>query len=400
MDYDALLGQYSPYDRQFANLDVRFDLLRHARSECPLWRSDAHGGYWVASSYALVSEVLLDVDRFRSGEGVTVPHNPAQPIMPPIDSDPPAHRSWRRVLNPYLSPAALAPRRAETEAIARGLVEQFAERGRADIMRDFAEPMSVLVLARVVLGVDDIEELRALQQHSHAISEGLDNETGQEAFVALRRHVERLVEDRRDRPVADNIVTGVLNATIEGQPVTEEEAVNCLMILYLGGLDTTSNAIGNIAYRMALDPTLATRAREPQWFRESVDEFLRLDSPVPNLARTAARDTELGGQAIAGGDQVLVLYLSANRDESEFDSADRLDFDRVRNRHLAFGLGPHRCVGSHLARFELEIAFATLLDRVDNLRLDLGPDGVMAWKTGLNFGPRSLPLSFDSRPAG
>jgi cytochrome P450 len=392
MDAEAEVGHFSPYDRRFEDKDLRLELLQYTRARCPVWHSDAHEGYWIVSNYALVAEVLQDFDTFRSGEGVTVPHNPAQPIMPPIDVDPPAHRAWRRLLNPYVSPAALAARRSETQAIARSLVDQFVARGEFDVMADYAEPLSAIVLAKVILGVENVDEIRQVQQNSHAISDGMDNERGQQAFIDLRAHVERLVAERRQHPRDDDIVTGVLAATIEGQPVTESEAVNCLMIVYLGGLDTTSNAIGSIAYRMALDPALVDQARDPLWFRQRLDEFLRLDSPVANLSRTAAHDTQLGGQTIAGGEKVLVSYLSANRDESEFAAADTLDFDRPRNRHVAFGLGPHRCVGSHLARFEIEIAFEELLGRIEDLHLP--EQDPLIWKTGLNFGPRSLRLTF------
>jgi cytochrome P450 len=392
MDEKALLCQYSPYDKRFGDADYRFDLLRYARSECPIWHSDAHGGYWIVSNYALASQVLQDVETFRSGEGVTVPHNPAAPIMPPIDTDPPAHRAWRRLLNPYVSPTALAPRRAEMQEIARGLVDQFVAQGHCDIMADYSEPLSALILANVILGVDDADEVREVQRNNHDISAGMDSESGQKAFVALRQHVEKLVAERQRHPRDNDIVTGVLTGSIEKRPVSEEEAINCLMILYLGGLDTVSDAIGSISYRIALDPALVNLVRDAHWFQERLDEFLRLDSPVSNLARTASRDTDLGGEHIAKGDQVLVSYLSANRDESEFDASEDLDFDRARSRHLAFGLGPHRCVGSHLARIELEVAFEELFNRIDQPRL--ANQDPITWKTGLSYGPRSLQLVF------
>jgi cytochrome P450 len=396
MNHQSLLQLYSPYDTRFADPSYRFDLLEYARAESPIWRSDAHGGYWVVSSYTLVAQVLQDVATFRSGEGVTVPHNPQQPLMPPIDSDPPAHRAWRRLLNPYLSPSALVPRRPEMQQIARDLVGTFVDRDRFDIMADYAEPLSALILAQVILGVDDVEEIRDVQRNNHAISAGMDSESAQRAFVFLREHAQQLVNERTRHPRPDDIVSAIVGGPIDGKPISEQEAVSCLMILYLGGLDTVSDAIGSISYRLARDPTLIDRVRDQQWFRVQVDEFLRLDSPVSGLARTASRDTELGGQAIAKGDQVLVLYLSANRDEAAFCGADRLDFDRGRSNHVAFGLGPHRCVGSHLARIELDVAFSELLARVDVLHL--ANDDPIVWKTGLSFGPRSLPVRSE-RPA-
>jgi cytochrome P450 len=392
---DGMLQSYSPYDPRLSDLDFRFRLLETARRECPIHRSEEHGGYWHVSTYELVASVLQDYDTFRSGEGVTVPHNPAQPLMPPIDSDPPAHRDWRRVLNPHLSPQALAQQSEEMRSIARRLVAEFAERGCGEIMGDYAEPFSAIVLSNVVLGINDEDLVRAVQRNNHAIASGMDKPEGRDAFIALREHCQRLVRERRQHPRDDDIVTSVIHATIGGRPVSEEEAINCMMIVHLGGLDTVSDAIGSICYRLAVDPSLTERVRDEQVFRRAVDEFLRLDSPVATLARTASRDVEVGGQKVRAGEQVLLSYLSANRDEAEFPHPEELDFEREYNRHVAFGLGPHRCVGSHLARLELEVAFGELLSRVDHLRLD-GDDAVL-WKTGISFGPKSLRVTFGLR---
>jgi cytochrome P450 len=392
MEYQTSLENFSQYDERLTDPTFRYELLGYAREHCPVARSEQHGGYWVVTSYPLVAQVLQDTRTFLSGMGVTVPHNPAQPLMPPIDSDGAAHRDWRRLLNPYVSPSALELRRPEMERIANELMDDFVDRGSCEIMDEFAEPFAARVLADVILGVDDAEQVRAVQRSNHAISKSMDSVSAENAFSSLRAHVTELVRERKSHPREDDVVTGVVNASIQGEPVTEELAINCVMILFLGGLDTVTDAIGNICYRIAGDPALTSRVRDRLWFREQVDEFLRLDSPVSALSRTAAVDTDLAGSRIQKGEQVLVSYQSANRDESVFSKSGELDFERPTNRHLSFGLGPHRCVGSHLARLELDVAFSQLLSRIDELRLST--ERGVKWKAGISFGPSALWLEF------
>lgn len=391
-DYQASLERFNQYDPKMADLSFRYEMLAHARKYCPVVRSEEHGGHWVVTDYPEVTTVLKDTKTFLSGMGVTVPHNPAQPLMPPLDADGVAHRDWRRLLNPYLSPSALAARRPEMESIARELIAAFADRGRCEIMNEFAEPFTARVLADVILCVEDADQVLEIQKSNHAISRSMDSSLAEAAFRSLREHASALVRERTTDPRKADVVTGIAHGSIEGQPVSEELAINCVMVLFLGGLDTVTDAIGNICYRMAQDSSLPAHIRDRSWFTAQVDEFLRLDSPVSALGRTAACDTTLGGHGISKGEQVLVSYQSANRDETAFPDPDRLNFDRISNRHLAFGLGPHRCVGAHLARIELDVAFSELLSRMDDI--GLSPDFDTTWKPGISFGPSALWLDF------
>jgi cytochrome P450 len=186
-----------------------------------------------------------------------------------------------------------------------------------------------------------------------------------------------------------------VNGTVQERPLTLEEQVGATMIMFTGGLDTTKAALGNIALHLAEEPGLEQRLRDPDWIKADLDEFLRYESPIMFMARTVTRDTELGGCPLKPGDRVAVHYASANRDESRFEHADQLDFGRERNPHAAFGLGPHRCIGMHFARLQIEIAFGELLSRVTNLRI---PDGThVETAVGIVLSPEHLPVVFDVR---
>jgi cytochrome P450 len=167
-------------------------------------------------------------------------------------------------------------------------------------------------------------------------------------------------------------------------------------VLFLGGLDTTRGAIGMIAHELAKDPALQERVRDPRWQRKDMDEFVRLASPVACLGRTVLADTELGGVALRQGEQILVRFDSANHDPDQFDDAESLRFDLNRPGNAAFGLGIHRCLGVHLARVQIAVAFEVLLERITHLRL-ADPDTDVHYIFGIARGPETLRLAFDRR---
>jgi cytochrome P450 len=347
------------------------------------------------TGYDEVVTALHDPATFSSAQGVRIPHSPARPLLPPIDSDAPAHRDWRRVLNTYFSPSGLEPHAETIRAIAADLASAVAEFGECDLMGDFAEPFSAYVTGRVLMGLDDDERIREIQASNHGIAQALDKTETELNWKRLKDHVEDLYDERKRQPRENDLVTAVIDAEVEGRKISRDEAVSCLMILHLGGLDTVTDAIGSIAVRLTEQPQLTELVADRSWLRRNVDEFLRLASPVDHEGRTVTADVELGGQQLHTGDKVMLVYVSANRDERAFTDALRLDFDRKINHHLAFGLGPHRCVGSHLARLELEVGFEELLARICNLRIQ--PGKTVTWKVGLSHGPKHVPLAYDRR---
>jgi cytochrome P450 len=208
---------------------------------------------------------------------------------------------------------------------------------------------------------------------------------------------EQFLRDRaKSGSTRDDVLSAIVNGTVQGRPLTMEEQIGATTILFTGGLDTTKAALGSIIRQVALHPELEARLRDPSWIKGDLDEFLRYESPIMFMARTVAQDTELDGCPLKAGDRVAIHFAAANRDPARFDDPDELRFDRQRNPHAAFGMGVHRCIGLHFARMQIEIAVRELLARVTNLRIPAGEHVEMA--TGVVQSPERLPLEFDALP--
>ena len=366
-----------------------WEVLSYARMACPVLKTDADEGYYIITRYDDLRTVLEDPGTYSSVQaglrGVPLP-------MPPLTEDPPRHNEYRRALNKYLSRSFLGRYAADVRDTARTLLDDLVPRGRFDFMTDYAIPFTSRNLARVILDDSNAERI----QRAIAIATRISSEGDPQAFFDMAALAEEFLRDRADSgSQRDDVLSAIVNGTVEGRPLTLQEQVGATMIMFTGGLDTTKAALGNIASHLAGDATLEQRLRDPEWIKADLDEFLRYESPITFMARTVTRDTELGGCPLKPGDRVAVHYASANRDESRFEHADRLDFDRRRNPHAAFGLGPHRCIGMHFARLQIEVAFGELLSRVTNLRIP--QDAQVQTAVGIVLSPEHLPVTFDVR---
>ena len=366
-----------------------WEVLTYARTACPVLKTDADEGYYIITRYDDLRTVLEDPGTYSSVQaglrGVPLP-------MPPLTEDPPRHIEYRRALNKYLSRSFLGRYAADVRDTARTLLDNLVPRGRFDFMTDYAIPFTSRNLARVILDDSNAERI----QRAIAIATRISSEGDPQAFFDMAALAEEFLRDRADSgSQRDDVLSAIVNGTVEGRPLTLQEQVGATMIMFTGGLDTTKAALGNIASHLAGDATLEQRLRDPEWIKADLDEFLRYESPITFMARTVTRDTELGGCPLKPGDRVAVHYASANRDESRFEHADRLDFGRQRNPHAAFGLGPHRCIGMHFARLQIEVAFGELLSRVTNLRIP--QDAQVQTAVGIVLSPEHLPVTFDVR---
>lgn len=384
-DLAAILEHYDIFDPDHEK--VRQELFAYAREKCPVARTDANGGFWLVTRYDDVKTVLGDWETFSSLES---PPLPSPMKLCPIDSDPPVQQHARRLLNPALSRSGLAHFEPRMRVIARELIEQWVDRGHVELMSEYAGPFVAKNLAEVVFNDLTDEELERARDVSLRATE----ESSPEVWTDLGEMcADYLAKARAKSEQNDGILKLLTTGDFGDRPPTEEEQLGVLGILFLGGLDTTRSAIGSIAFRLTQEPKLEARVRDPKWTRQDLDEFLRLDAPVGCMARTATRDTVLNGTRIAKGDRLLVRYDSANRDESRFENASKLVFDEPRGGHASFGLGVHRCIGSNLARMQIEIAYDEMFKRITNLRL---PDGAeVEWAAGIGNAIRSLPVTFD-----
>jgi cytochrome P450 len=364
-----------------------WEVLAYARAQCPVLKTDADDGYYIVTRYDDVRSVLEDPETYSSVQaglrGVPI-------LMPPLTEDPPTHIEYRRALNRYLSRSFLSQFADEIHQAARDLLDKIVPRGQFDFMTEFAVPFTSHNLARVVLDDDNADRI----ERAIGLATRISGDGDAEAFFEIARLAEELLRDRAaSGSQRDDILSAIVRATVQGRPLTMEEQVGATTILFTGGLDTTKAALGNIARHITEDPALEERLRDPSWVKHDLDEFLRFESPIMFMARTVTRDTELGGCPLRTGDRVAVHYASANRDASRFPHPDELDFERERNPHAAFGLGPHRCIGLHFARLQIEIAFQELLSRVTNLRIQPGAHVESA--VGVVLTHEHLPVTFD-----
>jgi cytochrome P450 len=367
--------------------------LAQMRSLCPVARSDQYGGFWVVTDYEDVLTVAQDWETFSSAQGLTVPISPIAVRNLPVEIDPPLHRVFKRLINAYFTPAAVAPWEDRTRSLVTRLIDAFVERGRCDFMADFARPYPALSFFDVAINAPagDIEKVAYLASKS-----GSPNDPEAAAcWTGLSEWINDFVEERRRGQPRGDVVDAVVNAEIEGRPITQEEIIGTVQLLILGGLETTAGALGSMMIRFCREPEIPDLLRrQPGLIPRAVEELLRLDGPFISITRTVTVDTEIGGHQVKKGEKVIIYWASADRDESEFPDPDAFDLDRKSNRHLAFGAGPHRCAGSNLARLNLRVALEELLPRLQDLRLQDGAD--IRFHSTFNRAPLSVPISFSA----
>jgi cytochrome P450 len=400
-----LLGRYETRLPALVPAEEAHELSREMLSSCPVARSDVDGGFWIVNRHADVLEIMQHPEIFINGNrGVRVPdENFDRPYQPPIDSNPPMHRSIRSLENPFFAPKALVAQEPLIRQIIVGLIEQFAARGHCDISREFAQVFPALVTFRIFFGIEDDAELAKVRSWVRSLT--YDRYRAPQAeLVQVQTDWSAWCRDfasgRRKDPRRHDVVDALLFGTVEGgRNLTDEEVVGALEILSFGGFNTTADATANIVVRLIDNSELEPLIRsDPDTLPAIIEEAMRLEPPVTTRPRQAVRDVHIGGKVIRSGDRVLCNYLAANVDPQEWEDADEFHHDRRRNRVMTFGAGPHRCIGSNLARMSLRIAIEELLRRVTGLQF-ASPDREtrVSLTAGTWRGVDSLPVTFRPR---
>jgi cytochrome P450 len=368
-----------------------YPILDDLRGRCPIAHTERFGGANLPVRYADIREIAYDPAHFSSRR--TVLRDERLPLIPfpPLTSDPPDHRAQRAVLLPLFTPAAMAPHEARIREICRDLVDRFAEAGACDGAAQYAQEITVAVTA-MLLGIspDDGNLFRRWLRDLLVL--GTDDPA-----LVMRTHGEmaafftKEIAARRARP-GDDIITHLLDAKIDDEPLGEVQLVGMVRLLLIAGIDTTWSALGSCLWHLATHPDDRRRlVADPSLMPTAIEEFLRAYSPV-SIGREVIEDTEVAGCPFKAGEMVLLSFAAANRDPAMFPDADKVVLDRAENRHAAFGLGIHRCIGSHLARMEMTIALEEWLARIPEFTL--APAAVVTWSAGTVRGPRQLPLVF------
>jgi cytochrome P450 family 142 subfamily A polypeptide 1 len=289
-----------------------------------------------------------------------------------IDMDAPGHRQRRQLVSRGFTPARVRDSAGRVRALCEELVDAVCEAGACDLVHDLAAPLPMTVIGDM-LGVPPADRALLLRWSDDMLASLTGDpariETAAAAFGAWYEYAQRMIAARRTEPT-DDLVSVLVHAEVDGERLAEDEIVFESLLLLLGGDETTRNVTSGgmeqlLARRDAWEALRADRSLVPT----AVEEMLRWVSPIKNMKRTVTRDTTLQGQPLRAGDAVLLLYESANFDETRFDQPERFAVDRSPNDHLAFGIGAHFCLGASLARLELRSMLETLLDRLPDLEL-------------------------------
>jgi cytochrome P450 len=396
---EPVTGPVADWATDFSHLEPEwaadpYPIQDDLRERCPIAHTGRFGGGWLPVRYEDVAAIAYDTGNFSSRAIIMSNFRPPRDIAPiggspPISSDPPFHHDARKLLLPAFTKTAIARLEPATRAFCHSLIDQFGAAETVDAARDYAQHIPVRVIADM-LGFPP-EDGPQFREFVNDLLEGINLES-EEREARIGRLFDYLLEqvhDHLDRPRED-LTTYLLEAEIYGQKLTADHVVGTMALLLIAGIDTTWSAIGSSLWHLARVPEDRRRlVAAPELLPTAMEEFLRAYAPV-TMARLVTGDVTWRGVDMKADDWILLSFPAANRDPAQFERAGEVVVDRAVNRHAAFGLGIHRCLGSHLARMELRVALAAWLERVPEF--SLADPGAVTWSTGQIRGPRSLPV--------
>ena len=384
----------SQFDHHALNLnhDNVYQIYEHLRESCPVTKSENYGGFWVVSSYADIVTALMNPTTFCSSKGVHIPRQEGQMSVIPIDFDPPLHTQYRKIFTDALAPRQIRLREPLIQRNIEELLAPFVHKGGGDFVHEVAMPLPIRVISGILgLSEQTTNQIRDLTEQIWAAF-------GHEQNPApLRKMLALLMSEANERRLhpQDDFLTMLVQMTVDERPLRDEELQSILISFAVAGHETTMNAASNLLYHLAERPQEQERLRQhPLLIPDVVEESLRYDTPAHLFARTASRDTTLGGVQMKQGDKVALLLASGNRDPQQFKEPEQFVPNRKSaGQHLAFGRGIHLCSGATLARTELRLLLEVLLSTYP----PFGLDGEVAWshmEGGHHMGVRSLPVTF------
>ncbi|HLO03356.1 MAG TPA: cytochrome P450 [Symbiobacteriaceae bacterium] len=388
-------------------LENPYDSYRELLTQDPVHWSNRMNA-WIVTRHADVTLVLKDQRFGRGAPGVTAEQRLASvpPAILPLSrmqeswmlfKNPPEHTRLRGLVNMAFTPRTIERLRPHVQGIANRLLDGVQDRGQMDLIRDFAFPLAVVVIAEL-LGVPAQDQAQ-IREWSTVLAATVDATTdpgiyvrGAQVAQELSAYLQQIIAERRRQPQQD-LISELIAAEEQGQKLTEDEMIATSVLLLVAGHETTVHTIGNSVLTLCKHPDQLELLRaRPDLIPSAVEEFLRFESALSVTVRTAQKDVELGGKLIRAGQDVHALLGAANRDPAVFADPDRLDITRSPNNHLAFAVGNHYCVGAPLARLEVQIALATLLQRLPHLAL---ASEQPQWKRSVVFrGLTALPITF------
>jgi cytochrome P450 len=375
-----------------------FTTLDEIRERAPIAWNTYGGGFWMLNRSKLVQEAFQTPEIFSSSATVPTLPDPPYHFIPTMEN-PPRHRLYRSVLNPQFSPKVVATLEDSIRRDAITLIEELKDKGEVDLVADFAMVFPTIVYLRVVdLPAEDTDLFVGWVEDVFA---GLGNPKGADAMAAamegIRVYFTDLMADRRanPRPPENDFFGRLLTSNIGDRPITDDEFLNMALVLLLAGLDTVKSQLGYIFFHLATHPEDRQRLiDDPSLAPAAVEELLRAFAIVMD-GRKLAEDVDFHGCPMKKGDMVMLTLAAASRDTSEWDNAEKVDFDRQAVTHMSFGSGPHRCLGSHLARLELAVAIQEWHERIPHYTLDPSVAREDIVESGPQLGLSSLPLVWE-----
>ncbi|SHN17899.1 cytochrome P450 [Cryptosporangium aurantiacum] len=349
--------------------EYNYARMAELRERCPVAKSSSWGGFWFFTSYDAVFDACRDHDLFSSHMSKAVPRGANETPFIPIDIDPPRLQKYRKLLLPAMSPTAAESQRAELTAITNSLIDAFIVSGAADLAEELFTPLPARWILRL-LGFDEDRWPEWISWlHTLVHDRATDMDKTIEAAGHLYGTIAREVEVRRGaRP--PGLLSDLMDAEIDGVPLNDEELGGIVVLLLLGGMDTTAGLTGNALLRIDADPALRRRLiDDPSVLDAATEEFLRHDTPAQGLTRLVTRDAAFHGRQLRKGDRVMLMFAAANRDPAVFERPDEIVLDRPSNRHMAFALGVHRCLGSNFARLMFKTMLSETLRRMPDVQV-------------------------------
>jgi cytochrome P450 len=368
-------------------------MYKALRESSPVFRSPQAV---VLSRLADIEMALKHTELFSSDMAVDLGN--VRPLIP-LQIDPPEHAKYRRILDPLFTPREMARREPQVTALVNEMIDRFADRGECDFHEEFAVPLPCTVFLQLLgLPLEDLDKF--LQWKDGVIrpdgDSGYNRSHESSAAVAdqIYQYFDRAIDDHIAAP-RDDVLSAMIAANFKdeaGQPLSREELLDICFLFLIAGLDTVTDSLDCFFVYLAQHPDQRQQLIEqPDVLPSAIEELLRWETPVPGVIRVATQDVEVGGCPISKGERVSPLLGAANTDPAEFPDPELVDFTRNPNRHRAFGGGPHRCLGSHLARMELRVALREFHRRIPDY--EIKPGTQLTYTAALRS-VESLPLTF------
>lgn len=379
-------------DQAVAGLEQPQPMYKALRESSPVFRSP--NAVVVLSRLADIEMALKRSDLFSSNMDAIDLGN-IRPLIP-LQIDPPEHAKYRRILDPLFTPREMARREPAVTALVNEIIDRFAGRGECDFHAEFAVPLPCTVFLQLLgLPLEDLNKFLVWKDGVIRPEGAQGYQQHGEAAAPMARQIydyfERAIDDHIASP-RDDVLSALIAANVEGRPLSREEVLDICFLFLIAGLDTVTDSLDCFFVYLARNPEQRRLlVEQPDILPSAIEELLRWETPVPGIARVAIQDVEVGGCPISKGERVSPLLGAANTDPAEFPDPELVDFRRNPNRHRAFGGGPHRCLGSHLARLELRVALREFHARIPDYEI---PDGVQLAYTGGLRSVESLPLRF------